>query len=120
VIYSLQPKLLQREQSECFYLFTLIHIQFFFKRYALLVLRVKLLSVEWKNDKEGLKSALHICAIGRRTNQSEWKGLEMAELLLQNNAKMNSLDKNQHCVLDAAVLGNGEREMVEYLTSRIS
>ena len=77
-------------------------------------------SIEWKNDDEGGKTALHICAVGRRKENKDWKGIETAELLLQNGAKIESLDRDHHSVLDIAVIGNGERDMVEYLTARIS
>ena len=47
-----------------------------------------------------------------------WKGVQCAELLIQNGAKMNAEDFDHHKVLDVAVVGGGRREMIEYLSAR--
>lgn len=77
-------------------------------------------SIDWKNNDEDNKTALHVCVVGRKINSHKWKGIEIAEFLLQNGANFHSLDSHQHSVLDSALIGNGEREMVEYLSSRVS
>jgi hypothetical protein len=80
-------------------------------------------SVHWKNDKEGGKTALHICVIGQPEDGddiSSWKGVECAEFLIQNGAKLDVADFDHHKVLDVAVVGNGRREMIEYLSARCS
>jgi Putative GTPase activating protein for Arf/PH domain len=75
--------------------------------------------VNWRNPNEDGKTALHICAISRPKDGNPWTGLECAELLLQNGAKVETMDDNTQSVLDYAVIGNGEREMVEFLSARI-
>ena len=75
--------------------------------------------VEWKNDEEGGNTALHACAVSRRpADGSDWLGIECAELLFQNGASMTVLNHSAHNVLDCAVIGNGDREMIEYLSSK--
>jgi hypothetical protein len=76
-------------------------------------------SVTWRNPEEDGKTALHACAISRRSpGGEEWQGIECAELLCQNGAKLDVLDNNTQSVLDCAVIGNGEREMIEYLSAK--
>lgn len=80
-------------------------------------------SVEWKNAEVGGKTALHICVINQPSERDDiesWKGVECAELLIQNGAKLDSEDFDHHKVLDCAVLGNARREMIEYLSARSS
>ena len=74
--------------------------------------------VEWKNEKDGGKTALHVCAISQRPSDGEWLAIECAELLIQNGADMKVLDHSSHNVLDCAVVGNADREMVEYLSTK--
>jgi len=45
--------------------------------------------------------------------------LETAELLIQNGAKIDTKDGMSQSVIDAAIVGNAEREMVEYLMARL-
>lgn len=78
-------------------------------------------SVEWKNS-EG-KTALHACAVSSPPHYdedwaAEWQGIECAELLIQNGAKINALDDNHQSPLDCAVIGGAEREMIEFLSAR--
>lgn len=78
-------------------------------------------NVDWQNGDDGGKTPLHVCALSRPTKQdsaSPWQGIECAELLLQNGAKLKALDSSSHGVLDCAVIGNAEREMIEYLSAR--
>jgi hypothetical protein len=76
--------------------------------------------VHWKHPDEEGKTALHVCALSRPpTDGTPWVGIECAELLLQNGAKMDTMDDNTQGVLDCAVIGSGEREMVEFLSARI-
>jgi len=75
--------------------------------------------VIWKNIAEDSKTALHICVSCKKDGQENWKGLETAELLIQNGAKIDSKDGLGQSVIDAAIVGNAEREMVEYLMTRI-
>ena len=78
-------------------------------------------SVEWRNNDEGGKTALHICVVGQPADENDlesWKGIQCAELLIQNGAKLNTEDSDHHKVLDCAVVGNGRREMIEYLSAR--
>lgn len=78
-------------------------------------------SVEWRNKEEGGKTALHVCVVGRPEDENDmesWKGVQCAELLIQNGAKMNAEDFDHHKVLDVAVVGGGRREMIEYLSAR--
>ena len=76
--------------------------------------------VEWKNEEDGGKTPLHACAVSpRSSDESEWLAIECAELLLQNGATMSILDQSSHNVLDCAVIGNGDREMIEYLSSKL-
>jgi len=78
-------------------------------------------SVNWKNEEEGGKTALHICVVGQPLDENDmesWKGIECAELLIQNGSKLDAQDFDHHKVLDCAVVGNGRREMIEYLSAR--
>jgi Putative GTPase activating protein for Arf/PH domain len=76
-------------------------------------------SVEWTDQTRGGKTPLHLCALCKRAEIGEpWTAIECAELLLQNGAKMDVMDASSHGVLDSALLGNAEVEMVEYLTSK--
>jgi ankyrin repeat protein len=76
-------------------------------------------SVEWTNQDDGGKTALHICALGSKpTDDTVWQAVECAELLIQNGAKLNAFDASSHGVLDCALLGSAEVEMVEYLTAK--
>jgi len=82
-------------------------------------------SVDWKNPQEGGKTALHVCAVSMpygdddsQWGEEKWLGLECAELLLQNGAKMKALDDNHQSPLDCAVIGGAEREMIEFLSAR--
>lgn len=86
-------------------------------------------SVEWKNEKEGGKTALHICVVGKPMEGEDedenyhvknWKGVQCAELLIQNGAKLDTVDFDHHNALDCALVGGGRREMIEYLTARSS
>lgn len=80
-------------------------------------------SVERKNKEEGGKTALHICVVGQPADENDldsWQGLQCAELLIQNGAKLGAEDADHHKVLDCAVVGNGRREMIEYLSARSS
>lgn len=79
-------------------------------------------SVDWANPASNFKTPLHVCALCRRPEKSctMWSAIVCAELLLQNRAKMNTLDAFEHGVLDCALIGNAEVEMVEYLTSKIT
>jgi len=75
-------------------------------------------NVDWKNPNDDNKTALHACALTKPKEDSEWLGIESAELLIQNGAKVNVMDANTQTALDCTVIGNGAREMVEYLSSR--
>jgi len=75
--------------------------------------------VDWRNSAENGNTALHICSMGGPSPGNKWEGIECAELLLQNGSKMDALNNDQQSVLDCAVIGNGQREMVEYLTGRV-
>lgn len=76
-------------------------------------------SVDWVNSEDGGRTPLHACVLVKCNdgNQS-WKAIEAAELLLQNGAKMAAKDDQSHDVLDSALLGKAEVEMVEYLSNR--
>jgi len=73
--------------------------------------------VEWKNDQDGGKTPLHACAVCPR-GEGEWMAIECAELLIQNGAEMKVMDQSSHNVLDCAVLGSADRDMIEYLLSK--
>jgi len=95
-------------------------------------------SVDWKNDHDGGKTALHVCALGghscddddddeddmdvelrsARRRKRAFQAIICAELLRQNGAKLDLTDDNDHGVLDSAVCGNAQREMIEFLSSR--
>ncbi len=78
-------------------------------------------SVEWTNPDDGGKTALHICALGSKpTDGTVWQAIECAELLIQNGAKLNAFDASSHGILDCALLGAADVEMVEYLTAKSS
>lgn len=76
----------------------------------------------WHNEEEDGRTALHTCCLYKIVDgtDDEWKGIECAELLLQNGAKVDSKDKLAHGVLDCALLGNADRQMIEYLSSRVA
>jgi len=78
--------------------------------------------VNWTNpDKDG-KTPLHACAISKKddNNVDNWKGIETAELLIQNGARIDASCANDQSVLDTALLGSAEREMVEFLMTRVT
>lgn len=75
----------------------------------------------WHNEDEEGRTSLHSCCL-YKTEESgnEWKAIECAELLLQNGAKVDAKDKLAHGVLDCALLGNADRKMIEYLSTKAS
>ena len=75
----------------------------------------------WANSEEDGKTALHVCSLLKAENtEGDWKAIECAELLIQNGAKIDTRDRSSHGVLDLAVLGNADIEMIEYLSMKAS
>jgi hypothetical protein len=71
--------------------------------------------------KQPFTLAHHACALLKSSDkEEEWKGIECAEMLLQNGAKMHIRDGSSHAVLDTAVIGNADREMIEYLSMKLA
>jgi Putative GTPase activating protein for Arf/PH domain len=90
-------------------------------------------STDWTNPEENGKTALHVCCLVQKAlddsdeavcdverRPSSWLAVECAELLIQNGAKLDAHDGLSHGVLDCALIGNAEVEMVDYLTSKAS
>jgi Putative GTPase activating protein for Arf len=75
-------------------------------------------SVDWINKDDHGRTALHICSLGKMSDERPWTAIETAEFLLQNGAKMDVHDHDSHDVLDGALVGKAEVQMVEYLTKR--
>lgn len=78
-------------------------------------------NVDWTHPDEGRKTPLHICALAQPpdgTKDEDWAGIECAELLLQNGAKLDALDASAHGVLDCALLNGANVPMIDYLTSK--
>lgn len=71
----------------------------------------------WQNPDDNSKTALHVCAqLKPSDNVDEWKAIECAELLIQNGAKVDTRDQSSHGVLDSALVGNADVAMIEYLS----
>lgn len=79
-------------------------------------------SVNWSNPNDDGKTALHACVLRKRAAEEgvKWKAIECVELLLTNGAQLDALDNDGHNVMDCAVVGNAEREMIEFLTTKLS
>ena len=76
-------------------------------------------SADWVNVDEGGKTPLHACVLVKKDESQPWLAVETAELLLQNGARMDALDSYAHGLLDCALLGNADLEMVEFLTAKL-
>lgn len=80
--------------------------------------------VNWINYADAGRSALHACALSGRSQNHDlgivWKGVECAEFLIQNGARIDALDMDQSSALDCVILCQGGRiEMVDYLNNRM-
>lgn len=77
-------------------------------------------NISWKNPKDSGKSALHVCVLGKKPKDgSKWNAIECVELLLGNGGQLEALDNDGHNCMDVAVVGNAEREMVEFLATKL-
>jgi len=76
--------------------------------------------VNWTNNDQEGKTPLHACVISKRNGEEDWMGIETAELLIQNGARIDASCANDQSVLDMALLGSAEHEMVEYIMTRVS
>jgi hypothetical protein len=77
-------------------------------------------SVDWVSEDDGGKTPLHATVLIKKVEHEPWLAIEAAELLLQNGARMDALDASAHGVLDSALLGNADVDMVEFLTAKLS
>ena len=75
--------------------------------------------MNWSNPDQDGKTPLHVCVMSKREGEN-WKGIETAELLIQNGARIDASCANDQSVLDTALLGSAEREMVEYIMTRVA
>lgn len=74
----------------------------------------------WQNTEDENRTALHVCAQCKASDSEEqWKAIECAELLLQNGSKLEAKDNFSHGVLDAALIGSADRDMIEYLSMKM-
>ena len=76
--------------------------------------------MNWTNQDQFGKTPLHACVLSKRDGKKDWKGVETAELLIQNGARIDASCANDQSVLDMALLGSAERDMVEYIMTRVS
>lgn len=76
--------------------------------------------VTWKNSDEDNKTALHACTQLKTEADTDSKAIVCAELLIQNGAKMDACDNLTQGILDSAMLANVDREMIEYLSSKVN
>ncbi len=75
-------------------------------------------SVNFVNEAEDGLTPLKVCVLKKKGDDKNWMGIETAELLILNGAKVDD-SGNSQSVLDIALLGKAESEMMQYLMTRI-
>ena len=68
-------------------------------------------SVNFVNEKDGGKTPLQACIVSKRGDDANWMGIETAELLIQNGANSSACGD---------LLGHAEKEMMQFLMTRIT
>jgi len=81
---------------------------------------IYLYSVNYINLEAQETTPLQACVLCKREDSENWMGIETAELLILNGARLDDSAGNHQNVLDTALLGNCDPEMMQYLMSRIS
>lgn len=77
-------------------------------------------TADWKNASDGGKTALHVCVLGKRPpDNGKWNAIECVELLMSKGGHLETLDNDGHNVMDCAVVGSAEREMIEFLATKL-
>jgi len=74
-------------------------------------------NVNWTNPDEGNKSALQVSIFSGLKDNKDWKGIRTAEILIQNGAKIDSLDQ---AFFETTLKQSVENDMIEYIMSRIA
>lgn len=86
-------------------------------------------TIEWKNDEECGKTALHVCVASSKEEADHdesnspmniIKRIQCAEFLIQNGAKIDAKDSEYRSVIDHALLENAPREIIEYLEKKMN
>jgi len=76
--------------------------------------------VNYINPKDHNRTPLQACAVSKKEHGQHWFGIETAELLILNGAKLNNANSTDTSIIDTAVQGNAEQEMVEYLITKMN
>jgi len=63
---------------------------------------------------------LQACVLSKSEDHKDWMGIETAELFILNGARLDDSAGNKQNVLDTALLGNADQEIMQYLMARIS
>lgn len=111
-----QPKHWPKEQSEfCFCSFLPCHATFESNSGL-----INFDSVNYVNAQDHYQTPLQACVISKKRRDQHWFGIETAELLILNGAKLNNIAQNDTSILDTARQGHADPEMVQYLIARIN
>ena len=74
--------------------------------------------MNWKNMNDEGRTALHACSLNKEKPGETWNGLECAEFLIQNGAKIDILDYEHRSPIDVALVEGAEIELLDYFTNR--
>lgn len=105
-----------KEQSELYFLF-IFDVSCNMSNFLMLYHSV---SVNYVNPNDNNRTPLQACLVSQRGDGQHWFGIETAELLILNGAKLNNTANNDESILDTALQGNADQEMVQYLIARIN
>lgn len=75
-------------------------------------------SINWANPDKGGQTPLHVCILSKRNGQVDWNGIETAELLAQNGAKIDTASDPEQSVIKIAMVDGVEKDMAGYIMKR--
>lgn len=75
-------------------------------------------NINWVNQDEGGQTPLHACILSKRNGQTDWNGIETAELLAQNGAKIDTSNNPDQTVMNVALVDGVEEDMAGYIMKK--
>ena len=75
-------------------------------------------SINWANPEKDGQTPLHACILSKRNGHVDWNGIETAELLALNGAKIDTLGTSEQAVINAAIMDGVEKDMAGYIMKK--